>query len=71
MSTTGKIAITLLGAGGALGVTAIMESPTGRQAVRDMLERAGLRESLQDAAERTAKALVQSAFGGRSPLTSA
>ena len=71
MSTTGKIAITLLGAGGALGLTGIMESPNGRQVMTNMLEQSGLREALQDATEKFAVALVHSAFGGRSALTSA
>jgi len=71
MSTTGKIAITLLGAGGALGLTAIMESPTGRQAVIDVIEKSGLQEALQGATEKAAVAIVQFIFGGQPPLASA
>lgn len=68
MTLTGKVAITLLGAGGALGVTAVVESPTARRAVVDLINRSGLREALQGAAEKVAVQLVQAAFGDRPPI---
>ncbi|WP_127817862.1 hypothetical protein [Microbacterium sp. CPCC 204701] len=71
MSNTGKLAVAFLGAGGALGLAAIAESPTGRQALIGMIERAGIREALQTVAEKVALELVAAAFGGRPGTISA
>lgn len=51
MTTTAKIAITFLGAGGALGLAAISESPTARQALAEFAERARLSELLTNVGE--------------------